>query len=176
MKFNPALFEYFRRYNSADFAETGYIAKSWRDRRCPSAYYFAPQRETLDNLILATNMYIIPEMRLYAMHTIPTIVAAGHYDDMQWRYDALNDELVSRIKGDDGPITFEEAKSIIDFLAPCGKYPDYYNPDDKPLEQVQIPGAVSLMDLREQKITSHYGYYADEWVTIHLSNYVKPWK
>jgi hypothetical protein len=175
LQFNPALFEHFdKEYDPTALRERGYIGKSWQERNCPAAHYFAPQRENLENLVLATNMYIIPEMRLQAMHPCVTRVAAEYYDNMQWRYDALNDELVSRIKNDARPITFEEARNIIDFLAPYGKYPNYYNPDGKPLERIQIPGAVSLMDLREKKITSHYGYYADEWVTIHLSNYVQP--
>ncbi|MCP4603885.1 MAG: hypothetical protein GY847_25755, partial [Proteobacteria bacterium] len=98
LQFNSALFEHFdKEYNPADWGERGYVGKWWKDRNCPSAHYFAPQRENLDNLLVATNMYIIPEMRLHAMRPCVTTAAAEYYDAIQWRYDALNDELVARL-------------------------------------------------------------------------------
>jgi hypothetical protein len=69
-------------------------------------------------------------------------------------------------------LTYEEAKQIIDFLAPYNKYPDYYNKDHKPMDQLSVHGSVSLLDLKKKTIESHYGYYSDQWLKISLENYL----
>jgi len=69
-------------------------------------------------------------------------------------------------------VTYQEAKAAIDFLAPDRQYPDYYNKDGKPLDQVQVHGSVSLMDLKAKTIETRYGYYSDEWVKITLIKYL----
>jgi len=208
LSFNPPLFRLFRKpYDPDDFTERGYIDETWKDRNLPRGYYFAPQREDNPNLLVLTNMYVIPEMRLFAMHPWTNLIAGSQYDDIQWRYDELNYQLLStlypRPDGDLRPLSVERAKDIIDFLTPDpekGKYPDYYNPmperawwwqlldrlwrrflgrhnrdsrrDD--WKNVPIGGSISLLDLKERVIHSHYGYYGDEWVQITLSgNYVK---
>ena len=137
LEFNPLLFRLFRKeYNPDDFGERGYIDESWKDRNVPYGYYFAPQREHDSHLLVVTNMYIIPEMRLFAMHPWTNLIASSHYDDIQWRYDELNNQLLARLypepDGELTPLSLEDAKDIIDFLTPNpdkGKYPDYYNPE-----------------------------------------------
>jgi hypothetical protein len=207
LRFNERLFGLFgKRYDPAAFTERGFIDPSWKDRNCPYGYYFAPQREDDPNLVLVTNMFIIPEMRLFAMHPWTNLVSAGQLDDLQWRYDELNDQLLSRLyprpTGQLTPLSLEDAKDLIDYLTPNpdkGKHPEYYNPSPEPergvfrrvwdwllktifgresralgtdWRSIQIEGSVSLMDLREKTIHSHYGYHGDGWVTIHLEEYV----
>lgn len=208
LKFNERLFGIFdKQYDPDAFAERGYIDSSWKDRNCPYGYYFAPQREKDPNLVLVTNMFIIPEMRLYAMHPWTNLVSASQLDDLQWRYDELNYQLLSKLYPTPGgpltPLSVEEARDLIDYLTPNpekGKHPEYYNPPPEPASgffrrvwdwilskilghegapaagadwrSIQIEGSVSLMDLKEKTIHSHYGYHGDGWVTIHLEEYV----
>jgi hypothetical protein len=207
LRFNERLFALFgKRYDPAAFAERGYIDRSWKERNCPYGYYFAPQRESDSNLVLVTNMFIIPEMRLFAMHPWTNLVSASQLDDLQWRYDELNNQLLSRLyPAPDGrltPLSLEDAKDLIDYLTPNpekGRHPEYYNPPPEPhkgffrrlwnwfvklfsgreaaalssgWKGIEIEGSVSLMDLKEKTIHSHYGYHGDGWVTIHLDQYV----
>jgi hypothetical protein len=208
LRFNERLFGIFgKQYDPDAFTERGYIDRSWKDRNCPYGYYFAPQRENDPNLVLVTNMFIIPEMRLYAMHPWTNLVSASQLDDLQWRYDELNHQLLSKLYptfgGSPVPLSLEDAKDLIDYLTPNpdkGKHPEYYNPSPEPARgffrrlwawlrnlltgrgntaspgadwrSIQIEGSVSLMDLKEKTIHSHYGYHGDGWVTIHLEEYL----
>lgn len=197
---NARLFKLFgKKHDPQDFAESGYIDRTWTDRNCPYAYYFAPQREGDANLVLVTNMYIIPEMRLYAMHPWSNLIASSHYDDMQWRYDELNRRLLTKMRSEPGyQMTLEDAKELINYLAPSGDYPDYYNPKPKAnwwqrllgripgsarlgierdsprpdWRQVQVKGSVSVLDLKERSMHSLYGYYGDDWVKVTLPAYL----
>jgi hypothetical protein len=157
-------------YNPNDFCEDSYLDKTWTDSNCPGPYYFAPKRETTPLITLMTNHFIIPEMRLCAMNWWTAIVASGNINDIQWRYDELNHELLDMTKK--GYITYNEAKDTIDFLDPAGKFPAYYNADGKPLDQVQVHGSVSILDLKELTIESHYGYYSDQWIILSLKKYL----
>jgi hypothetical protein len=164
-------------YHPEDFGENGYLNKTWTDKNSPMGLYFAPQREHFDNLILATNHFVIPEMRLCAMSPVSNFVSQWNWDDIQWRYDELHQQLLNALnqnvsKYNQKFLTYEETKEIIDFLAPYRKFPDYYNKDHKPLDQLAIHGCVSLLNLKEKTIESHYGYYSDQWLKISLENYV----
>jgi len=177
-KFNPSLINAYRdkkkkydyQYDPADFSERGYLNKSTKDKNCPGLFYFPPQKEKKMNMVLATNHQIIPEMRLCAMNDRIEIIAASKLDDIQWRYDELNNQLLTIL--DKGYMTYQEAKDAIDFLAPYGRFPKYYNKNNDPLNQVQIHGSVSIMDLKAKTIEAHYGYYSDEWIKITLDNYL----
>ena len=177
-RFNQALIaaykekhpKYAYQFNPDDFSEKGYLDKLWTEKNCPGPFYFPPQREGLSNTILMTNHQIIPEMRLYAMNDWIATIAAGNLNDIQWRYDELNKQMLNLL--DKGYITYQEAKDAIDFLAPGKNYPKYYNKDQKPLNQAQIRGSVSLMDLKKKTIETHYGYYSDEWIKITFNNYL----
>jgi len=162
--------KYTYRYNPDDFSEKGYLDKLWTEKNCPGPFYFPPQREGLTNMILVTNHQIIPEMRLCAMNDWIATIAAGNLNDLQWRYDELNKQMLAALTK--GYIIYQEAKNAIDFLAPDKNFPDYYNKNRKPLNQVQIRGSVSLMDLKKKTIETHYGYYSDEWIKITLNNYL----
>lgn len=165
-KLNP---DYSYTYDAEDFSMLGFINKKWTDKNCPGPFYFAPQRENLPEMVLVTNHYVNPEMRFCAMNLWTTIIASENLNDIQWRYDELNSQLLTVLGK--GYMTCEEARAAIDFLAPYRKFPDYYNAGKKPLNQLEIHGSVSLMDLKAKIIESHYGYFADEWIKITLDNY-----
>lgn len=170
-KFNPGLFqEYGKTYRAQDFGETGFIDPTNDDRNCPQAYYFAPQREKKPDVVLATNMFVTPTMRLCGMDQWTVEVAGSHFDNLQWRYDTLNQLIMENY----GKIDAAKAREIIDFLAPYGNFPEYYknNIPSADGKTVQINGATSLCNLSERTITTHYGYFADEWIALTLLNYI----
>ncbi|MDZ7364117.1 MAG: hypothetical protein ONB46_25890 [candidate division KSB1 bacterium] len=170
-RFNPELFKkYGKAYNPAAFDEQGFINPTNSDANCPKAFYFAPQRETKPDVVLATNMFLTPSMRLCSMDPWTVEVAGSHCDNLQWRYDTLNKLILEAY----GRIDATTAREIIDFLAPYGKYPEYYknNIPSSDGKTVQINGATSLCNLTERTITTHYGYFADEWISLRLPNYI----
>jgi hypothetical protein len=173
LDFNSKLFEASgKRYDPAQFSQSSASGTPWKDKKCPSFRYFQPLGETRPNLVVVTNSYIIPEMRLTAMYEWTAQLAQGNADDIQWRYDELNRRLVATLDKNGGRMSYEEARKIIDFLAPDGDFPDYYNAKRQPLSEVPIGGSVSLMDLKNKTMESHYGFHADEWVKISLPNYL----
>jgi hypothetical protein len=152
--------QYQYRYDPQDFAERGRLNKTPNDRNCPGPFYFAPQRETRPDLVLATNGAISPHMRPYGMADWTTRVSASSLDNIQFRYDCLNAALLSAL--DKGYLTYDEAKKIIsdsDTITVAAN-------DDV------IGGAVSLIDLRNRSIESHYGYKSDGWIKLRLTDYV----
>ncbi len=174
-KFHKPIIRLFKKrkiqiYSDA-FDENGYINKTFTDKNCPYAYYFAPQRETRNDVVLTSNHFIIPEMRLCSMHPWSVFIAQGELDDFQWRYDQLNHEIFSALQ-DGNTIDFGKARDLISFLRPNGKFKEYYNPDNRPLSEVQVYGSISILDLKNKIIESLYGYFADEWIRITLPNYI----
>lgn len=153
------------------FDEAGYINRPG-ERNCPSALYFAPQREESDELLVASNHYIIPEMRFFAMHRWTRKVINKNADDIQWRYDELNRQLYDKLR-EKGSIDITDAKELISFLAPYGKHKGYHadNPKSKDGKAIRIEGAISVFELKSGVVESHYGYYCDKWVRVTLPAY-----
>jgi hypothetical protein len=173
LDFNCKLFEACGKpYDAGQFTGSSPIGQPWKGTKCPSFHYFQPLGESKPNLVVATNSFIIPEMRLCAMYEWTALLAQSHADDIQWRYDELTRQLTSTLSKNNGHMSYDEAKKIIAFLAPDGEFPDYYNPKHQSLAELAIQGSVSLMDLKKKTMESHYGYYADEWVKISLPNYL----
>lgn len=176
--FNHLLWRRYNERNNTDkaihtgaFDENGYINNKY-EQNCPSTFYFAPQREESGDILVASNHYIIPEMRYFAMHWWTERIIGKRADDIQWRYDELNrlihDELARR-----GSIGFEDARKLVGFLSPYGKNKDYHagNPRSKDGKKIRIEGCISLFDLKNKLVESHYGYYCDRWVTLSLPEY-----
>ncbi len=161
-------------YGRADFTERGYICRSWEDQNCPGPFYFPPQREMRDDLLVITNHFIAPEMRMTAMNDWAAVLAGSHTGDIQWRYDELNRRLLDAIKkAPEKGMDRKAAWDIINFLDAKGDFPKYYNPDGAiPPDKVMVHGCVSLCELKQRVLTSLYGYYGDSPVTIRLLNYV----
>lgn len=179
LEFNKKLWSYYNKRHSANkilysdaLEPTGFINKNWNEKNCPSTYYFAPQRESYDDLIIVTNHFIIPEMQFYAMHPWTSRVLGVKINDIQWRYDALNSEIMQALS-ENGTINYSSAKKLIDFLAPYGKYASYYdkNPRSSDGKEICIEGCTSIFDLKRMIVESHFGYYCDQWVKITLPNY-----
>jgi len=180
-RFNHGLWERFNQDASTDlqaklypdaFAGDGFINKNFLEKNCPASYYFAPQRDSDPGVVSASNHAIIPEMRLFGMTPWLARTTFRLINDIQWRYDALNDQIQRTLAA--GPILEDRARRIIEFLAPYGAYPDYYlkggqrSPDGR---EFAINGSVSLFDLKNRVAHSHYGYYCDGWVKITLPRY-----
>ncbi len=173
LDFNPKLFEAGGKpYSPGLFGDSSSSSQPWKDKKCPSLRYFQPLGESRPNLVVATNSFIIPEMRLCAMYEWTALLARANADDIQWRYAELNRRLISTLDKSNGRMSYEEAKKILAFLAPDGDFPDYYNSSHESLAELAIQGSLSLMDLKKKTMESHYGYYADEWVKISLPNYL----
>jgi hypothetical protein len=182
LQFNEAIFNFYgKTYEPSRFEEHGYISRRIDGKietNCPFSFYFAPQRENKDDVLIMTNHFIAPSMRLCGMEPWSVEVAKDQLDDIQWRYDQLNDLILNNY----GSINWEQAWKLINYLAPDGCYvTDYYqhNPDYKYTNDQgqqcltkQIQGSVSLCNLTEKVALSRYGYYADEPVTTTLLNYV----
>ncbi len=155
-------------YRKADFGDRGYINRHHTERNCPGPFYFAPQREKRSDIIIATNAAICPEMRLSAMTEWIALLAGGEQNDIQWRYDELNRQILDALDAAPDGINAQEAWRLIDFLHPNGPCKSYYNPKGGKWEDVQVGGSVTLCELTSQTMTSRFGYYGDSPVTIHL--------
>jgi hypothetical protein len=155
------------------FDEHGCINRTWKDTNCPGPFYFAPQRESRPDVLIATNHCITPEMRLTAMNEWIALLAGGNQNDIQWRYDELNKEILDALDAAPGGIGERAAWDLIDFLRPDGKFPEYYNPGSaRDWRRVQVHGSVTLCELTGRTMTSRFGYYGDAPVTLHLESFL----
>ncbi len=160
-------------FTKVDFSERGYINRSWTDKNCPGPFYFAPQRESRPDLLIATNHAVSPEMRLTAMNEWIALLAGGDLNEMQWRYDELNRQILEALEAAPSGVTEETAWDLVNFLKPDGRFPDFYNPGGAHASsEVQVHGSVTLCELTGRTMKSLFGYYGDEPVTIHLRDYI----
>ena len=155
------------------FTERGAINRSWTDTNCPGPFYFAPQRESRPDVVLATNAPITTEMRLTCMTEWIALLAGRNLNDIQWRYDELCREILEALDAEPGGIGEKAAWDIIDFLRPDGRFPAYYNngPADE-WEKVQVHGSVSLCELTGLSFTTRFGCYGDPPITLHLGPFL----
>ncbi|MPM86472.1 hypothetical protein SDC9_133561 [bioreactor metagenome] len=177
-KFNGGLWQFYKeKYDNRiklrpdAFLPWGFINRTPRDKNCPSSYYFAPRR-TQGSVIITSNHFLMPHMRLCAMDSWCAQVVKGDVNDIQWRYDELNYQIRQTLLKQ-GSVSYQAAKQLIDFLAPYGKFPNYYakNPKSRDGKALRIEGCVSVFDLKKRSVESHYGYYNDDWVKTTLPNY-----
>ncbi len=169
--FNNGLFEHHeKKQSSKSWGERGFINRHSKEKNCPETFYFAPQRENRDDVLIITNHYIVPSMRLSAMSSWTQAIAGKKQDAIQWRYDELNSQILANY----GEIDEEKAKDLIDFLGPNQKFPDHYKGNKKSTDGKTnvMRGSISLCNLSDRVIHSYYGYYKDEWITLTLPNYV----
>jgi len=161
-QYNRALFNYMKApYDPAKFGPTGYLNPDWK-QGLDKGYFFAPQRESEPDLLVVTNHYLVPEMRLCAMKEWTNVVAKERTPDILWRYDELNRQCLDAY----GSIDYAKARELVDFLSPKRKFPEYYGANKV------IEGSVSLCDLTDLTMESHFGYQDDEWVKLTLPRYV----
>ena len=153
------------------FGATGYINPTWSDRNCPGPFYYAPQRERRPDVLIATNHCISPEMRMTSMSEWTALLTSANVNDIQWRYDELNREIHDALERSAGGIDTAAAWDLVNFLRPDGRFPRYYNPGALDWHGIQVHGSVTLCELTARTLTSLFGYYGDEPVTIHLDTY-----
>ncbi len=181
---NPALFQHYHKpfdmamMDEASFINPGFKSGSYSEPgkandNNPKSFYFAPQRETKDDMILVTNMAITPTMRLPGMHKHTADIAGEDaLSQMQWRYDALNKELLTSY----GNIDDHKAWDLINFLRPnhSGPYPKFYGHHRTPdqIKDIVVHGSTSLLNLTNLTMKSIYGYYGDEPVSLSLQFYI----
>jgi hypothetical protein len=173
LEFTRKAFEHFHKKLYADALEkTGFINKTFKEKNCPLTYFFPPERETRSDVIIATNHYLIPEMRYTVMDYVLSVAINDVTNDTQWRYDTINrlisDALAEAEKEGRKGMDYSRAKDILNFLRPSGQYPDYYGKNKRVIE-----GALSLFDLKEKTMESQYGYYGDDWVKLTLTKYIQ---
>lgn len=159
----------------------GMICATPTDDDIPGTYYFPPQREDRDDLMLAGNNFLVPEMRLMAMSAWTNLVGADFNSDFQWRYDTLNRLMRKELAM--GPLSRERARDTINFLRPYdGKQPaahfSYYGVDKHsgrpiPPDQVLVYGNINLVDLRALSMETLYDRYADPWVRVSLARFAQ---
>lgn len=178
IQFNSGLWEHYNASHSPKiklyddaFSPQGYINRTPQEKNCPLSMYFAPRRAR-EGVHITTNHFLSPHMRLCAMRPWTAAIASGYVNDIQWRYDELNNQIRQEIS-DSGAIDYAAAKRLIDFLSPYGKFPDYYrkNPKSRDGKETRIEGCTTLFDLKRKTADSHYGYYCDEWVKTTLPMY-----
>jgi hypothetical protein len=172
LKYNEESFKHFRKKLYPDALDkTGFINKDFKEKNCPHTYFFPPERETRKDVIIATNHFVIPEMRYTVMDRLLSIVINDVTNDTQWRYDTINALILKAIgeskKAGKRGIDYDSTKDIVNFLSPSGQYPNYYGKNKKVIE-----GSLSLFDLKKKTVESHYGYYKDKWIKLTLTKYV----
>ena len=180
LEFNPGLFQYYKKkhplfkyvYNQADFGKTGMLDKNWDGKNCPGARYFNPQREELNDLVLLSNTYIVPEMKLYSMTEFTNLISEKNQDDFQWRYDMLNKLLQDELKKSK-KLSFERARDIISFLDP--KFSkinnDYYIKKFGRKTHIPIEGSISICRLKTLYMETKVGYFEDPWIKLNLPDF-----
>ncbi len=161
------------RYAPDAFGERGSINAGWTDSNCPGPFYFAPQREIREDVLISTNHYVAPEMRMTSMNEWTALIAGANINDFQWRYDRLNALILDALAASPGGISASTAWEIVNFLNPGDGTPAYYNPDGAvPWKEVQVHGSVNLCDLSGRTIKSLFGCYGDAPVTLRLMSYL----
>ncbi len=148
--------------------------KPWRQKAVPKAYYFPPPRESRPDLLIATNQFLTPEMRLCSMGSWVSMVAASRENDFQWRYDELSSQIREAIDSSASrgeKITLEQAKALVDFLSPLRRHPAYYARNASSAKGKRIEGAIALSELSERVLHAYYGYYDNNWLRLTLPRY-----
>jgi hypothetical protein len=82
-------------------------------------FYFKPQREDLDDVIVATNMGIIPQIRIAEMSPVISAIITGR---IQYRYDTMNKMILENY----GKIDLDLAVKIAERLSPLNE-PGFWN-------------------------------------------------
>jgi hypothetical protein len=155
------------------FGERGFINARWTDRNCPGPFYFAPQRESRPDVLVATNHSLCPEMRITAMSEWIALLSSSLQNDIQWRYDELNRQVLDALDASPKGLDFAKAWALVDFLSPGRAFPAYYNPKKDPCwQRIPVSGSVTLCDLGARLMASKFGCHGDAPVSIKLENYL----
>ncbi|MDY6861467.1 MAG: carcinine hydrolase/isopenicillin-N N-acyltransferase family protein [Thermodesulfobacteriota bacterium] len=135
---------------------------------------FPPQIEEDDNVLIATNHFLIPRMRFLQFDPAFFIVYAdGVLSDSVWRYEQMADLIMDKdyygkidFFGSDPEMPAEgSAGWIIDFLNT--KRTDYY----KGGLFSEVPGHHVIINNTTKELKGLFGYMSDPWVGINLPQF-----
>jgi len=149
LTFNKNLFEIFNlTYPENVWGRKDFLFKTFRDENIhenlAKYFYFKPQREDDDNIIIATNMGIIPQIRIGEMSPVPSTIITGR---IQYRYDTMNKMILDNY----GNIDWDFAEKIAERLSP-DNVPGFWNDREIPNlpMSAQVKGVVNLMDTKRK--------------------------
>ena len=126
-----------------------------------------PLEERAD-LIVATNHFLVPGMRLYQWAPWVALVWRTYWPASEWRYRTQTELLLDRVESGRA-LDWESAWRIADFLNPAtveGSF--FYGPD----RTRDVGGHVALMDGRDLILRALYGRYDDPWVEVSLETFL----
>ncbi len=141
--------------------------------------YFPPQREDKDDVVIATNHFILPRMRFTQQDPIVRLLyGAGPLAESIWRYDTMVDYITDNLYGNidffgyDTEMPAEgSAAWIIDFLNTNGENEWFYG---EPTNQ-EVHGHHVIMNNTTKELKGLFGYMTDPWVGIDLQKFVEAW-
>jgi len=192
-KWSAPMFEHFESTEvtqSERWIPGGFLFRSWDDERDIvnkiSNHYFPPWRTIGSDVVVATNSFLNPLLRLTQMHWVSTITQKSGLG-CQWRYDTM----VDLIKRSYGKLDYETCRNIITFLSPW-KQPTYPQ-NARPYRQavpdvfaqqyattgvkliepaVIIAGSISLVNVTDMKLENQSGYWGNDFYSVTLTNYL----
>ena len=131
--------------------------------------YFNEQIEERDDLVIATNHYIIPNMVFTTLSPWMKLVAGAEIKGSVTieRYEDLNKRLDEAY----GTIDYEKARDLIDFMNPNrgGIWKDYYTIDG------EIGGHRDIFDNGALTMECLYGFYhpGEPWAKVDIKPFLK---
>eukprot|EP01080_Neovahlkampfia_damariscottae_P007861 gene7861-12332_t len=173
LDFNKKLFEYFQLNATAfeKYGKTDEIFDKFQEESVYAKkgfyYFFSPQREELDDVIITTNLAVVPEMRITQMSPLTSMMQGGS-KGMQYRYDRINKMILENY----GKIDWEYVRNIITRLSPDrtpGFWSNYWDPND-PMT-AEIEGQITIVDIKKRIIEMKGGYWTDDFIKLQLLNY-----
>ena len=131
-------------------------------------YSFPDPIEEFPDLIVATNHYLLPWMRLFQWAPLVSLVWKTYWPSTDWRYETLTGLLLERT--DNGfSFDWEAAWETTDFLNPSTPEGAFFHGSR---QSQPIGGHVALMDGRNLLLRALYGYYDHPWVEVDLNGFL----
>jgi hypothetical protein len=165
-------------YNASSFVDpVGMVFANWTIEhdalQSIGSNYFPPQRESFPDVVLTSNLAIVPQMRLLEFGKWQTTIDSTA-KGIQFRYDRLNQLITERY----GQFDMNLMKRTVTFLSPT-ETPGYWdntdyagNPEPHNPLTALIEGAMSVLDLQAAIITTKSGHWCDDWTTVTLPRYL----
>jgi hypothetical protein len=157
------------RLDSSDMPEAGMMFRT-QDWMFPEAFKgmenFYEQIEEWDDVVVATNHYITPNMQFTTLSPWMELIGSPDRKTSQTR--ERYEDLVSRIGKAYGSIDFAAARDLIDFLNPNrGEWNKY-------AVNGQIEGHHDIFDNQALVMEALYGYYhpGEPWVRVDLKPFL----
>jgi hypothetical protein len=133
--------------------------------------YFPEQIEEWEDVVMATNFFIIPRMRFTCFTPEILFIEKFFMNRPVWRYETLYDVMDKCY----GHIDFDVARDLADFLNPNSVFGNlgYYESGD-----IEIEGHHAIIDNQNLIMEALFGYYGPDpenktpWAKIDLKPFV----